>query len=433
MPGTKLALESTVNEGDDSLSNKITANDSLFVWTFDHGNAEDVDKDQSSPTYGLIPQGFEGINSADLTGWGKGEKIYADEFANIFKDAILNAKSSTFTFGQCFSGGLLQAMKADSDLSQEDNWFGMAAANQYQVSLESFFADGVAKGLREGESTGKELFDSIIDLKYEVLAPQGYEPNSYPKEFWDELVSGERDASSPIEHPWSYQSGSDQLPIFADDVLLDGRDSQGIELLDRESLADSQFIFSFSLSVSEDQALDLFGGLKSHFGDLSDLSFEGYAPSVFGTIDYEEKFDSLMYTPLADRYGQDSVVLRFNDGDVSFDVKVDIDVASVNDAPMAVDDFVQISSGERDVLIDVDDEPGFLDDTDVDGDELSIASYSAPDNGSIEKVGDFLFEYQPNAGFVGSDSFLYVLSDGEAFDVAEVLIDVVDPTLNSFF
>ena len=41
----------------------------------------------------------------------------------------------------------------------------------------------------------------------------------------------------------------------------------------------------------------------------------------------------------------------------------------------------------------------------------------------------FLFEYQPNAGFVGSDSFLYVLSDGLAFDVAEVVINVVDPTL----
>ena len=80
----------------------------------------------------------------------------------------------------------------------------------------------------------------------------------------------------------------------------------------------------------------------------------------------------------------------------------------------------------RDVLINVDDQPGFLDDTDVDGDELSIASYSAPVNGTIEKVGDFLFEYQPNSGFIGSDSFLYVVSDGEAFDVAEVLISVVD-------
>ena len=69
--------------------------------------------------------------------------------------------------------------------------------------------------------------------------------------------------------------------------------------------------------------------------------------------------------------------------------------------------------------------------TDVDGDELSIASYSAPGNGTIEKVGDFLFEYQPNAGFVGSDSFLYVLSDGEAFDVAKVLIDVVDSSFQS--
>ena len=106
-----------------------------------------------------------------------------------------------------------------------------------------------------------------------------------------------------------------------------------------------------------------------------------------------------------------------------------IDVESVNDAPIAVDDVTRISSGVSDALIHVDDQPGFLDDTDVDGDTLSITSYSAPDNGTIEQIGDFLFEYQPNAGFVGSDSFLYVLSDGVAFDVAEVLINVVDPSL----
>ena len=299
----------------------------------------------------------------------------------------------------------------------------MAAPNQYETSLNSDFADGIAKGLRQGDNTGRKLFDTAKEA--DSFAPRvdgnplQYIGNEYPFDNWGVFKN--------VEHPWSFGSG--ELPIFVNDVAFDGVDSQNIKLLDRESLVDSQFTFSFSLSVSEDQTLDLFGGLKPYFGDLSDLSFEGYSPSMFGTIDYEEKSDSLVYTPLADRYGQDSVVLRFDDGDISFDVKVDIDVESVNDAPMAVDDFFQISSGERDVLIDVDDEPGFLDDTDVDGDELSIASYSAPDNGTIEKVDDFLFEYQPNAGFLGSDSFLYVLSDGEAFDVAEVLINVVDSSL----
>ena len=168
-------------------------------------------------------------------------------------------------------------MKDDTSLAQSGNWFGMAATNQYQISFGSYFADLVAKGLRGNKSTGKELFYSIIDSTYPFLAPQGYEPNSYPKEYWDELVSGERsgEKNNLIEHPWSYQSGSVELPMFVDDVDLDGVDSQGVQLLDRESLADSQFTFSFSLSVSEDQTLDLFGGLKSRFGALSVLRFEG--------------------------------------------------------------------------------------------------------------------------------------------------------------
>jgi hypothetical protein len=429
-PGTESALKSAVDGGDYSLSEKITANDSLFVWTFDHGNAKNAEVDPKSPVYGLIPEEFKG-NTADLTGWGDNEKIYSQEFADIFENAISKARTSTFALAQCYSGGLLQAMKDDKGLLKSSNWFGMAAANQYQVSLGSFFADQVAKGLRENKRTGKDLFDSVINSKYEVLAPQGYEPNSYPKEYWEERVSGERSSkkNNLIEHPWSYQSGSAELPMFVDVVDRDGVDSQGVQLLSQESLVDSQFTFSFALSVSEDQILDLFASIKPLLGDLSDLSFEGYAPSAFGIIDYKEKNDSLTYTPISNFNGQDSVVLRFDDGDISFDAKLDIDVESVNDAPMAVDDLVQISSSDIDVLINVIDEPGFLDDTDADGDTLSITSYSAPDNGTIEKVGDFLFEYQPNAGFVGSDSFLYVLSDGEAFDVAEVLINVVDSSL----
>ncbi len=428
VPGTKLALENAVKSGDNSLIKKITNNDSLFVWTFDHGGygeAGDVDPNNG---YLALPS-YEGINKANLKAFaldGRSVDIKADEFKEIFKDVTLNSNVSAFAFAQCFSGGLLQAMLDDPDLAQSSNWFGMAAANQYEVSYGSFFADGVAKGLKEGVSSGGKLFDSILETGYPYLAPQGYSPNEYPHKYWDALMQGK---DIYLEHPWFSSLESFDNPIFVDNSLSDVRDTQDLELLDRESLADLQFPISFSLSVSEDQSLDLFDELRPQFGELSDLSFDGYAPSEFGTIDYEDKSDSLIYTPLADRHGQDSVVLRFGDGDSSFDVKVDIDVESINDIPIAVDDLVQISSGDSDVLINVDDEPGFLDDTDVDGDTLSITSYSAPDNGTIEKVGDFLFEYQPNAGFVGSDSFLYILSDGVAFDVAEVVINVFDPTL----
>ncbi len=426
IPGTKSALDNAIKLGDNSLTKKITDNDSLFVWTFDHGGygVGDVDSNNGNLAY----PSNEGINKANLTAFaseGESVDIEAVEFKEIFKDVTLNSNVSTFAFAQCFSGGLLQAMLDDPELAQSSNWFGMAAANQYEVSYGSFFADAVAKGLKAGVNSGGKLFDSILETDYQSLAPQGYSPNEYPKKYWDALMQGKHIA---LEHPWFSPLESFDNPIFVDNSLSDGRDMQGVEILDLESLSDSLFTFSYSLVASEDQSLNLFDELKSQFGDLSDAIFYGYSQSAIGTIDYEENADSLIYTPLADTYGQDSFILRFYDGIFSFDFKIDIDVESVNDAPIAVDDFFQISSGERDVLIDVDDAPGFLDDTDVDGDKLSIASYSAPANGTIEKVGDFLFEYQPNAGFVGSDSFLYVLSDGEAFDVAEVLIDVVDST-----
>ena len=427
--GTKLALENAVNGEGDSLVSTITNDDNLFVWTFDHGGYGDRgDVDRSS---GLVLPSYEGINKADLTAFALKERsidIKADEFKEIFKDVTLNSNASTFAFAQCFSGGLLQAMLDDPDLAQSSNWFGMAAASQYEVSYGSYFADGVAKGLNQGAITGGELFNIAHNPENPFFA-QSPIPNSYPHDVWESWESGD---GKRLEHSWTSPTESD-LPLFGASTSLDGFDSQGLRLLDSDSLSKPSFAFSFSIASSEDRSLDLLDELQSQFGDLSDLRLEGYTPSKFAGIEYKEEFDSLVYTPLSDFNGDDYFVLRFNDGRFSYDIALSIEVASINDAPIAVDDLIQIASGDRDVLIDVDDQPGFLDDTDVDGDSLFIASYSAPDNGSIEKVGDFLFEYQPNAGFVGSDSFLYVLSDGEAFDVAEVLIDVVDPTLNSFF
>ena len=423
--GTKLALENAVNGEGNSLVSNITNDDNLFVWTFDHGGYGDKgDVDRLS---GLVLPSYEGINKADLTAFaskGQSVDIKADEFKEIFKDVTLNSNVSTFSFAQCFSGGLLQAMLDDPDLAQSSNWFGMAAASQYEVSYGSYFADGVAKGLMEGASTGGALFNVAHNPENPFFAKSPI-PNSYLRDVWDSWEGGD---GKRLEHSWTSPTGSD-LQLFGVSTSLDDFDPQGLRLLDLDSLSKPSLTFSFSIASIEDLSLDLLDELQSQFGDLSDLRLEGYTPSEFATIEYQEKSDSLVYTPLPDFNGDDYFVLRFSDGRNSYDIALTIDVASNNDAPIAVDDFVQIYSGDSDVLIGVDDAPGFLDDTDVDGDMLSITSYSAPDNGTIEQIGDFLFEYQPNAGFVGSDSFLYVLSDGVAFDVAEVLINVVDPSL----
>ena len=62
-------------------------------------------------------------------------------------------------------------------------------------------------------------------------------------------------------------------------------------------------------------------------------------------------------------------------------------------------------------------------DSDEDGDELTIKSYTEPKHGTVKKSGEKLV-YTPNDGFSGDDSFNYTISDGEDEDSATVTITV---------
>ena len=64
-------------------------------------------------------------------------------------------------------------------------------------------------------------------------------------------------------------------------------------------------------------------------------------------------------------------------------------------------------------------------DQDVDGDPLSALLLDGPLHGSLTLNGDGSLTYQPEAGFVGTDSFTYKVSDGKTeSNVATVVIDV---------
>jgi hypothetical protein len=77
-----------------------------------------------------------------------------------------------------------------------------------------------------------------------------------------------------------------------------------------------------------------------------------------------------------------------------------------NQAPTAGNDSATTTPGTP-VTIDV-----LANDADPDGDNLTIASVTSPSNGTAT-VQNSKIVYTPNAGFVGTDSFLYTASDGK--------------------
>ncbi|MCA9155074.1 MAG: cadherin-like domain-containing protein, partial [Planctomycetales bacterium] len=62
--------------------------------------------------------------------------------------------------------------------------------------------------------------------------------------------------------------------------------------------------------------------------------------------------------------------------------------------------------------------------SDSDADPITYSLSSGPSNGALNFNSDGSFDYTPNAGFVGNDSFDFDASDGLASDSATFTISV---------
>ena len=66
-------------------------------------------------------------------------------------------------------------------------------------------------------------------------------------------------------------------------------------------------------------------------------------------------------------------------------------------------------------------------DTDIDGDELSVVNVTTPANGTVEINEDGTVTYTPNQNFTGVDTFEYTISDENGgIDTAIVTITIID-------
>lgn len=189
----------------------------------------------------------------------------------------------------------------------------------------------------------------------------------------------------PVNDPPSFKVGGDQT------VLEDaGPQIQGAWVTGISSGPSDESGQQVSFLVSSDNA-----GLFSAQPDI--------APN--GT---------LSYTPAPNAIGTASVTVRAQDDgggtDTSAPQTFTITITPVNDPPVANPDSITVTEGDPvGVTFDV-----LANDTDVDaGETLALSSYdgSAISNGTLTQIGGGAFNYLPDPGFSGTETFSYVAVD----------------------
>ena len=130
---------------------------------------------------------------------------------------------------------------------------------------------------------------------------------------------------------------------------------------------------------------------------------------------------SFTYTPTAGFEGDDMFTYYAHDGLDDSNV-VTVTIAVLNTAPVAVSDSYTTT---QDTMLSVAAPGVLLNDSDVDGDGLTAVLDSDVMSGTLTLNADGSFDYMPDAGFVGEDSFTYHAHDGtEASNSVTVTISV---------
>ncbi len=173
-----------------------------------------------------------------------------------------------------------------------------------------------------------------------------------------------------------------------------------------------------SFSVEQDSAdnrLDVLANDSDPDGDaltIVEVTSPGNGAAVISG-------DAVLYTPAADFFGSDQFSYTIDDGfGGQATATVTVTVARANQPPDAND---ITASTQRTEAVEIDVLAGA---SDPDGDQLRIADFDQPANGSVVQSGEVL-RYQPDQLFFGEDTFTFTVEDGRGGQAsAQVAVSV---------
>ncbi|MEP1090049.1 MAG: tandem-95 repeat protein [Rhizobiaceae bacterium] len=157
----------------------------------------------------------------------------------------------------------------------------------------------------------------------------------------------------------------------------------------------------------------------------------GFVNLGVGRVDLAIDGRNLTYTPALNYFGPASFSYTISDGGLTDTANINFDVQAVNDAPVALDDGPVVLVEDGSVSYD----PVLSNDTDVEGDNLTILSINGSPitpTGSVTIASGTItlgadgrtLDYVPNGNFNGLVVVNYVVSDGAASATANVTFDV---------
>ena len=147
--------------------------------------------------------------------------------------------------------------------------------------------------------------------------------------------------------------------------------------------------------------------------DGDTLSLTAASTTGTGTVAVNEDGLSVDYTPAADFNGTEIITYTVSDGTLTDETgTLLVIVNAVNDAPVAVADVLTVEEDATVTSKDV-----IANDTDVDGDTLSLTAVSTSGTGTVAINADGLsVDYTPAADFNGTEVITYTVSDGTLSD-----------------
>ncbi|MBM7557587.1 tandem-95 repeat protein [Halanaerobacter jeridensis] len=463
-----VASDDTVNvDEDNSVVIDILANDSdpdgdsiNLIGVTDGNNGTAVDNGNGTVTY--TPN--ENYNGTDSFNYdiNDGRGGTATGAVNITINAInddpiaVDDSATVDEDGSVFIDVFANDTDVDGDLIGFDNLFPHGSANNGSVSIE-----GLGEGIRYkpdadyngsdsftynisdgngGTATGRvnvtinaiddpPVIDSITDksvdegqrLNFTVTASDiegdtiTLSVNNLPVGANFDLDTGEFDFTP------DYSQSGEHLVTFV--ATANGESSNESTVITVNDVNRAPTAEDDSFATDEDTAktIDLTDLLLNDSDlDGDSLSIVGSTAPANGTV-VNNGDGTVTYTPDANYNGTDSFTYDISDGSGGSDTAtVDLTINPINDLPVATNDSVTVDE-DGSILIDI-----VANDTDIDGDTISITGFTSGTDGTVAQEGDSL-RYTPDADFNGSDSFTYDIGDG----MGGIATGTVDVTINA--